>query len=355
MLAIETSCDDTCVALLDRQPGSVQLIQHIKHTLDSTADGGIIPTRAMDHHQQSISLISRQLIDQNKLDKPDLICVTRGPGMKGSLSVGLDFAKGLSVAWGVPMVGVHHMLGHLLTPRFESSGKAPQWPFLTLLISGGHTMLVLSTGLLKHVILCESIDVACGDAVDKCARELGLKGNNMGRELEEFVQRSKNNWHSYQWDVPTPLYNKRGRVDVQAFAFGAFQGYVRKQQFDSDVLRESLAYQIQKGIFQHVVDKIKLTLEKNEDKLQGCTHFVGSGGVASNMFLRSMLDDLFTSKGWSTSYPSLELCTDNAVMIGWAGTELYEKGLTTELGVSPISKWPLPGILEVPGWAVNNK
>jgi N6-L-threonylcarbamoyladenine synthase len=272
--------------------------------------------------------------------------------MKGSLSIGLDFAKGLSVAWGKPLIGVHHMLGHLLTPRFESNGLSPEFPFLTLLISGGHTMLVLSHSLLQHEVLCDTLDVACGDALDKCSRELGLRGNNLGRELEHYVQSSRDNWETHQWGVPKPLYNKRGRVDQIAFAFGSFHGYIKKLKesasLDED-MRQSLAYQVQKGIFDHVITKINLTVEKHHDKLRGVKHFVGSGGVASNMFLRSMLDAYFNEKGFKTSYPSLELCTDNAVMIGWAGIELYEHGLTTELDVCPISKWPLGEIMEA-GW-----
>lgn len=355
VLAIETSCDDTCVALLDRTEGDVKLVQHIKSTLDSVEQGGIVPTRAFDHHQRSIARITRELIDHNGLQQqpPDLLCVTRGPGMKGSLSIGLDFAKGLAAAWRRPLVGVHHMLGHLLTPRFETNGQTPSFPFLTLLISGGHTMLVLSNSLLDHEVLCESIDVACGDALDKCARELGLKGNNLGRELELFVQDNEAQWRTQEWHVPTPLYNKRGRVDLTAFAFGAFQGYVRKvmdQPGFNDTMIPSLGYQIQRGIFQHVVDKVELTMEKNYDKIKGCTHFVASGGVASNSWLRRTLDETFHKRGMTTSYPQVELCTDNAVMIGWAGIELYEHGLTTNLDVSPISRWPMAEITKVDGW-----
>lgn len=364
VLAIETSCDDTCVALLDRpSPSEVHLVQHIKSTLNSVEEGGIIPTRAFDHHQSNIARITQELCTRNGLSAtspPDVICVTRGPGMKGSLCIGLDFAKGLSIAWGKPMVGVHHMLGHLLVPRFESGdGEKPEYPLLSLLISGGHTMIVLSKSLLEHEVLCETIDVACGDAVDKSAREMGLKGNNLGKELESYVQSTKDYWQEKEWDVPKPLYNKRGRIDQLAFAFGAFQSYLRRMKaqgvdIESEVIRRSLAYQIQRGIFQHVTNKLELTLEKHADKLNGVKHFVGSGGVASNMFLRNMLDDTMNKRGIKTTYPSVGLCTDNAVMIGWAGIELYESGLTTDLKSCPISKWPLSAITQgVPGWIQN--
>lgn len=362
MLSIETSCDDTCVALINRPDnGTAELIQHVKSTLDSTEVGGIIPTAAFDHHQSHISGAVERVLKENGLgpgNPPDLICATRGPGMKGSLSIGLDFAKGLSVAYGKPLVGVHHMLGHLLVPRFESGGVEPQFPFLSLLISGGHTMLVLSESLLKHEILCDTIDVAAGDALDKTAREIGLKGNNLGRTLEEFVQTGKEDWHFKKYELPTPLSNKPGRLNQQNFSFSPFQGVIKRLilsgDYDPTNIRQqrALAYQSQKSIFDHVVNKVKLTIDANKDKLKGVNHFVASGGVASNLYLRTRLNDCFEGTEIAkVSYPSLELCSDNAVMIGWAGIELYEaEGLTTNRNVVPISKWPLSDIMNVSGW-----
>jgi N6-L-threonylcarbamoyladenine synthase len=363
VLAIETSCDDTCVALLDRQADKVELVQHIKSTLNSTKEGGIIPTRAFDHHQRHMGQITKELFEQNNIgphNPPDLICATRGPGMKGSLSIGLDFAKGLSLAFDKPLVGVHHMLGHLLVPRYETSGQSPAFPFLNLLISGGHTMLVLSKSLLEHEILCDTLDVAAGDAVDKCARELGLKSTNLGKALEQYVLENKEYWDYQKIDTPTPLSNKPGRVDQLNFSFGAFQGTLRKliESNSLDLSHEpavkSAAYQIQNAIFEHVITKIKLTIEKKGHLLENVNHLVASGGVASNFLLRSKLDEYLNNHGIETSYPSLELCTDNAVMIGWAGIELYEQErLTTDHSAVPISKWPLSEITNVDGWIQN--
>lgn len=360
VLAIETSCDDTCVALLERNGEKVKLIEHIKSTLNSKNVGGIIPTKAFDHHQSNIAKITKQLFDNHgisSLNPPDLICVTRGPGMKGSLSIGLDFAKGLSTAFNKPMVGVHHMLGHLLVPRFESSGETPKFPFLNLLISGGHTMLVLSNSLLDHEILCDTIDVAAGDAVDKCARELGLKSNNLGKELEDFVINNEKDWFYKEFETPTPLMNKPGRKDQLNFSFGSFQGTIKKLiekgelNLNNPKEVKSCAYQIQNSIFDHTLNKIKLSIDKNQDLLKNVDHLVASGGVASNFLLRSKLNDYLNEINIKTSYPSLELCTDNAVMIGWAGIELYEQEkLTTELTVCPISKWPLSEISKIEGW-----
>ncbi len=364
VLSIESSCDDTCVALIERDQDNVQLIQHIKSTLNSVKEGGIIPTKAFQHHQTDLARITRELFQQNGISStnpPDVVCVTRGPGMAGSLSVGLEFAKTLSVAFDKPLVGVHHMLGHLLVPRFETSGQVPQFPFLNLLVSGGHTMLVLSRSLLDHEILCETMDIAAGDALDKCSREIGMKGNNMGKALETFVNENRQHWDYKDFQMPKPLYNKSGRKDQIAYSFAPFHGAVKrlidneKLDLNDEVVQACLGYHIQQGIFGHMIDKLKLVLKENESKLKDVKDFVASGGVASNITLRVMLDEALKSTGIErTSYPSPALCTDNAVMIGWAGIELYEHGLTTEESVLPISKWPLSDIMKVEGWKQKN-
>lgn len=365
VLAIESSCDDTCVALIERNPDNVQLVQHIKSTLNSANEGGIIPTKAFQQHQQHLARITREILQQNGLspsNPPDVVCVTRGPGMSGSLATGVEFAKGLAVAFDKPFIGVHHMLGHLLVPRFESSGLSPQFPFLNLLVSGGHTMLVLSRSLLDHEILCETLDIAAGDSLDKCAREIGMKGNNMGKELETFVNANPQHWNYRTFEMPKPLYNKSGRVDQAAFSFAPFHGAlmrsIKKENLDlkNEVIQACLGYHIQNAIFGHIIDKLKLTIKKNEEKLKDVKDFVASGGVASNLTLRSSLDELLKGTNINrTSYPSPALCTDNAVMIGWAGIELFEHGLTTDQSVLPISKWPISDILEVDGWIQKNK
>lgn len=375
VLSMETSCDDTCVALIDRDPlnDKVEVLSHVKRTLNSYGDGGIIPTKAFDHHQKQIASATREVFTKNNispLNPPDLICVTRGPGMKGSLTIGLDFAKGLSVAFDKPLVGVHHMLGHLLIPRLDRNVNV-QYPFLSLLISGGHTMLVLSESLFKHEILCDTIDVACGDALDKVAREVGMEGEtNLGREMDSFLKdidsfKGNTNLPQYNFDMPLPLMNKRGRVNQLNFAFGAFQGRVQEiNKTNTDLVedlnfRKQLAYQAQAAVFKHITNKLKLTLDQHKDKLGDVKHFVASGGVASNLTLRQTLTDTLREHSNITEihYPPVELCTDNAVMIGWAGIEMFEskERLTTELGVCPIGKWPINEVLDVEGWIRKNE
>lgn len=360
VLAIETSCDDTCVAILDRPRKDLppKVLVNLKDTLDSTLHGGIIPTKAHLHHQLKIGVLAREALEVSGLSMVDLVCVTRGPGMPGSLSGGLDFAKGLAVAWQRPLIGVHHMLGHLLIPRLESNGKLPSFPFLSLLVSGGHTTVVLTRGVTDHEILCDSIDIAVGDSLDKCGRELGLQGTMIAKEMEKFIDedpRCKDNTE-IRMTLPNPLRNKNNRIDVQAFSFAPFITAVKNnldkpiEQYTRQQVR-SMAYQTQEAIFTHILTRLIKVLELNADKLAGVRHFVCSGGVGANKRLRTILEQKLSSNFTDFFYPPAELCTDNAVMIGWAAIELFESaGVHTDLEVLPIRKWPLSELLDVGGW-----
>ncbi|SCV04278.1 LANO_0G09230g1_1 [Lachancea nothofagi CBS 11611] len=361
VLAIETSCDDSCVAILEhnKEGNKTKVLAQLKETLDSQKEGGIIPTRAHLHHQQKIApLVQRALRETSSQGEIDLVCVTRGPGMPGSLSGGLDVAKGLAVAWNKPLVGVHHMLGHLLVPRMQSNGRAPQFPFVSLLVSGGHTLVVLSRSLNEHEILCDTIDIAIGDSLDKCARELGIRGNMIAKSMEAFINENLDDARSKEifMILPKPLRNQNGRMNVQKFSFSPFLTAV-KQSLAKDIAlytdreKRSMAFQVQESLFDHLITKLKLVIAMRPDIFSQVKHMVCSGGVGANKRLQQMLQTEFRNSFDEIYFPELSLCTDNAVMIGWAGIELYETlGLTTNLDVSPIKKWPLTEMLEVPGW-----
>ncbi|SMN18792.1 similar to Saccharomyces cerevisiae YDL104C QRI7 Highly conserved mitochondrial protein, essential for t6A modification of mitochondrial tRNAs that decode ANN codons [Maudiozyma saulgeensis] len=364
VLAIETSCDDTSVAWLDHDPQSqkTHIVQNLKTTLDSVADGGIIPTAAHEHHQVSIGPLIRQVIDTTELDsnhqkKPDLICVTRGPGMLGSLSTGLVTAKALSIAWDVPLLGVNHMLGHLLVPRLYD--KSIRFPFVSLLVSGGHCILVHSTSVTDHKILCESIDIAAGDSLDKCGREIGLSGIMIGKSLNLYTNDIIDPWEKDEildtfCKLPNPLTKtKKSRI---AFSFSPFITAV-KQFLASNPLEtlserqhKLLAARIQDSIFNHIITKVKHTIEQNSEMFQNVNDFVCSGGVSANDVLRGKLQNTLKSNFSNFHYPPLELCTDNAVMIGYAGIELYDKfqhTISNELDILPLRKWSLENIVPI--------
>jgi N6-L-threonylcarbamoyladenine synthase len=434
VLAIETSCDDTTLALIDRpEHGSPRLITHVKRSLDNTKAGGIIPLDARNFHQQNLAPMVRELFAQYNVVplrglansssnddniKIDLICATRGPGMIGSLSAGYNFAKGLSVALNVPLVGVHHMVGHLLTPRFfqvplaaaardaTSSAAAtttdsipptadiPDYPFFSLLVSGGHTMLVRSASPTDHTVLANTVDIAIGDMLDKCARELGLTGNMLGQELEKFINTTTPALNDASAAAlasirfPNPLQNKSGRAaDRAAFSFAGFITALRTavtNHFPGTAValdlatRRALAERLQTAIFKHLVSKTALALRAYFDAHQAPdtpVDIVCAGGVASNLTLRAMLEeelrkpappsrkkkgstavasagaDFLKQPTFRFHYPAPKWCTDNALMIGWAGIELWETArLHTDLAALPTAKWPIEEVLAIDGW-----
>lgn len=397
VLSLESSCDDSCVALLDKHlPGKPpRIIDQFKVTLDSAKDGGIIPTSAHEFHQQEFANLVHKFCQKHNLtpeSAPDLICCTRGPGMIGSLSAGLQLAKGLSIGWNKPLIGVHHMLGHLLTATLPKSKQPdllpPKYPFLSLLCSGGHTMLVLLKSLTDHEIIIDTNDLAAGDSLDKCARELGLKGNMLGKELERFVNEipedlkskfSKINTttrdNEFQFQLKLPLRTpKIGKFpDNVEFSFTPFLSSIkqlreRNHEF-SKTTKQFIAYKIQEVMFGHMIDRINIAFKKHgldtgkyefaDGKFNGVKDFVCSGGVAANSRLR---EKLFTDLSFETNlliekqdmtfhFPDLQLCTDNAIMIGVAGIEILESlKIKSSYKVLPIRKWPINELLEVDGW-----
>lgn len=401
VLALESSCDDSCIALLERtKPNETPtIIDHAKKTLHSADVGGIMPTAAYTYHMATIGNMCREFCLKNGVSAtspPDLICVTRGPGMAGSLSSSTEFAKGLSVAWGVPLVGVHHMLGHLLTsflPQLQTSPQEqpPQFPFLSLLCSGGHTLLVLLKSVSEHEIIINVSDIAVGDSLDKCARELGMYGNMLGRELEMFINNIPqvekdefealnvdtriSNKYNFRLNLPfqTPKNGKLNEGKLQ-FAFAQFlsniQEYKKKfyvaesgsSEFDAKTKR-MIAYKTQEYIFDHIIERINLSFKKHgirnrqaDGKFTGVKDFVCAGGVAANKRLR---EKLFTNLKFDEigddplqfHFPDLALCTDNAIMIGLTGMEIFEKmHLKTDLSFTPLRKWPLNELTSVDSW-----
>lgn len=424
VLAIESSCDDSTVCLIEKPKDNRPpvLIDHLKESLDNSKAGGIIPLDARNHHQKHIAPLVSQILEKNEMGIkhgkiPNLICATRGPGMLGSLASGYNVAKGLAAAWDVPLVGVHHMLGHLLTPRFfQDSSQVrniPQYPFVSLLVSGGHTMLVLSESVTKHTILANTMDIAIGDMLDKCARELGMHGSMLAKDLEQFIlSASQTEIESDSLAVdpsfqfPNPLTNKYGQSTLNAYSFAGFLTHLRIsfEKYYPNIkapatelsvpVRRELARRLQKAMFNHVVTKSAKALQDAVDtgilkKLptpQNPLDFVCSGGVGSNMTLRSMLNEKLVKKlqdnqrkkikkmekqgldqaaleayevGTEATaadaiqfhFPPPKWCTDNALMIGWAGIELYEScGMYTDLSALPTAKWPIEELVTFDGW-----
>lgn len=424
-LAIESSCDDTCVSILSKsktrdEPQCVKtrLLFNEKITGKNTGKGGIVPVEALESHQTNLATLLEKslsslpdaddhLFEPKRLwlrdgafkQKPDFISVTRGPGMFANLGVGLSTAKGLATAWQIPMVGVHHMQAHALTPRLVNAMKSdaqsgtgslkPEFPLLTLLVSGGHTMLLYSKGLVEHTILATTTDTAIGDELDKCGRlilpaerQQGTPDTAYGKYLSAYAFKSHDEFacwrvprtrmeeidksaNKFGWKLSTPL----AQTKELGFSFASIGSQVRrmilKRTNDSkgvgmdDQERILLARSVLGTSFEHLGSRTIIALEKLRDTGVEIPTLVVSGGVAANDFLRYYLRtllDLRSFKRVRLEFPPVELCTDNAAMIGWAGMEMFEAGYRTDLGCSPIKKWSMDredrdgGILGVGGW-----
>lgn len=354
VLAIESSCDDSAVCLIERTPSGPVLVDHRKRTMDSAQDGGIIPIDALAHHLQQIAPLVNEMLEIHNRPQIDLVCATQGPGMFSSLAAGLQVAKGLAVAYNVPLVPVHHMLGHLLTPRFFTNGQSPNYPFLSLLASGGHTCLVLSESISKHSVLVDTIDIAVGNAIDKCARSLGLVGNMLGKELDTFCQTGSVADLPADLNFPLPL-EKRTQATSLAFSFAHYASLmprIAKQyglsplEAQPEEVRRAIGLRLQTDVFRHISRKTSRALAKlvQDGVLQAGSSIdlVCAGGVAANSHLRRALADLAAPVTINLHFPKLEWCTDNALMIGWAGIEMHEASIKTRgLHAVPLAKWPL--------------
>ena len=330
---------------------------------------------------------------------PDFITVTRGPGIRSSLSTGLDTAKGLAVAWQRPLVAINHMQAHALTPRLVAALENdvaekvdPKFPFFSLLVSGGHTMLVHSKELVDHQILASTHDIAIGDMIDKCARlvlpaELLQSTENTmyGQLLEDFAfpsgladydyfapatraEELTRKTSSWGWAYGPPLAETRSGSKSKAMEYSfsglesATKRFVRSAGPDIvDLERIDLAREVMRVAFEHLASRVVMGLNAiaHESDAAPIATLVVSGGVASNQFLKHVLRQYLDSRGWQKIrliFPPPRLCTDNAAMIAWAGMEMFEAGWETDLSCKALRKWSVDpnaldgGILGANGW-----
>ena len=317
--------------------------------------------------------------------------------MRASLAAGLDVAKGLAVAWGVPLIGVNHMLGHALTVRLvsalaEGGLVEPKFPFWSLLVSGGHTLVVRSEGVMEHRVLCETVDLAVGDMLDKVARCVvpeemipgtGTgKGVVYGKVLEEYAFSKGDGVISYEgfdydyhppgtearkmqdrgfgekypaWSpLPVPFMSTGSKHHVLAFSFSGIGSYVEKALRGNPGMsngeRRALGRQAMQCAFEHLAKRVVLVLKEWKKKQQllddtslvpaGKETLVLGGGVASNSFLRHLLKQYFWNEGLEVELvcPPPKFCTDNAAMIAWAGLEIWEGGVGVEGGKGHCGK-----------------
>jgi N6-L-threonylcarbamoyladenine synthase len=332
VLGIESSCDETGIAVYDTESG--QIWQRLYSQIEKHREyGGVVPELASrDHVVKAAPMLVDLLEEIGGTDALDGIAYTRGPGLIGALMVGANLARGLAFALDKPLLGVHHMEGHLLAPML--SGDSPPLPFVALLVSGGHTLLVEVRELGSYHILGESLDDAVGEAFDKTAKLLGLPypGGPELAALADSVQTSS-------FKFPRPMTNRPG-LD---FSFSGLKTaaltVVRKNEpLDAD-LRADIAHAFQDAVVDTLRIKCMRALEQT-----GCRSLVIAGGVGANRHLRSELRQHLEEVGARLYFPPLEYCTDNGAMIAFAGALRLLQG-QTDRDVSDVkARWSLESL-----------
>jgi N6-L-threonylcarbamoyladenine synthase len=341
ILGIETSCDETAVAIYDDVKGLCahrifsQVALHAKY-------GGVVPELASrDHIRKLLPLIEAALQDA-RMEPAVLSAVayTAGPGLIGALLVGATMAVGLGMAWGIPSIPVHHMEAHLLASLLED--EAPEFPFVALLVSGGHTMLVDVQGFGQYRILGQTLDDAAGEAFDKTAKLLGLPYPG-GPELAALAERG----HGDRFALPRPMLRRPG-LD---FSFSGLKTAVMLKVRElekvapmTDGERADLADAFQQAVVDTLVAKSLRAIEQT-----ACKKLVVAGGVGANRLLRNRLREAMAGKGGRVYYPRPEFCTDNGAMVAFAGLLRFQAGAVTSaassrLEVEARARWNLQEI-----------
>jgi N6-L-threonylcarbamoyladenine synthase len=327
LLAIETSCDETAAAVIG--PGAKVLANVIRSQIpEHRLYGGVVPEVASRRHVEWIGPVVDEALEQAGLTRSDLgsLAATRGPGLVGCLLVGLSYAQGTARALGVPVLGVNHMEGHLLAPFVGDPN--PPFPFLALVVSGGHTLLIHARGLGEYELLGETRDDAAGEAFDKGARLLGLPYPG-GIEVDRLSQEGRADAVA----LPRPMSRKPG-LD---FSFSGLKTALRLHVETTGVPEGSALNDVCASLQEAIVDSLLLKTRKAARTL-GLKRVVVTGGVAANSRLRAVFAAAAEKEGWTLYRPDPGLCTDNAAMIGYAAA------LHLEAGSEPVEADVAPGL-----------
>lgn len=329
VLGIETSCDETGIAIYDSEQGLIaqqlysQVAMHAEY-------GGVVPELASRDHVRKLLPLVEETFKQAHIDKSSItgIAYTAGPGLAGALLVGACFARALAYAWNIPAVGVHHLEGHLLSPMLEN--PAPQFPFLALLVSGGHTLLAEVKGIGDYKILGESLDDAAGEAFDKTAKIMGLEYPG-GPRLAKLAQFGDPKHYHF----PRPMLDRPG-LD---FSFSGLKTHVlhtwQASNQDEDT-QKNIAASFQQAVVDVLVKKSLRAIEQTHYKT-----LVVAGGVGANLSLREQLTSSAEKLNCQVFFPRIEFCTDNGAMIAFAGYHRLKAGQFEPLAIQIHSRWPL--------------
>jgi N6-L-threonylcarbamoyladenine synthase len=336
VLGIETSCDDTGAAVYDTDAG---LLAHRLYSQIAVHQeyGGVVPElAARDHVRKLLPLVDQVLREAGcRQGGLDGVAYTAGPGLAGALLVGASVGRSLAWAWGVPAIGVHHMEGHLLAPMLEA--QPPGFPFLALLVSGGHTMLADVAGVGRYAILGESVDDAVGEAFDKAAKVLGL-----GYPGGPQIARAAEGGQAGRFVFPRPMTDRPGLdfsfSGLKTFTLNTAQAHELDQQTVADI-----AHAFQEAAVDTLVIKCRRALRET-----GHTRLVVAGGVGANRRLRERLQEMVGAEGASVYYPRPEFCTDNGAMIAYAGWLRLQAGQHEETSFNVRARWRLSDLPPLP-------
>ena len=329
ILGLESSCDETAAALVNSER------EILSHTLAGQEEehrpfGGVVPEIAARAHVDAMTPLVTQAFEKAGLSvaEIDAVAATAGPGLIGGVMVGLMTGKALALAADKPLIAVNHLEGHALSPRLADPSLA--FPYLLLLVSGGHCQLLLVEGVGAYRRLATTIDDAAGEAYDKTAKLLGL-----GYPGGPAVEAAAKDGNPDAVPLPRPLL---GAAEPH-FSFAGLKSAVLRAKDSGEYARDDIAASFQAATIDCLVDRTKKALHSVDD----VTALVVAGGVASNASIRAALEALAASWGLPFVAPPPWLCTDNAAMIAWAGAERFAAGLVDPLDIAPRARWPLDG------------
>ena len=340
ILGIETSCDETGVAIYDEEKGLIANQLHTQIALHADY-GGVVPELASRDHIRKLAPLLQAALQEANLTAKDIdgVAYTSGPGLVGALLVGSTVARSLAYAWNIPAIGVHHMEGHLLAPMLEEN--PPHFPFVALLVSGGHTQLVRVDGVGRYELLGESIDDAAGEAFDKTAKLLGLDYPG-GAALARLALKGTPNRFAF----PRPMTDRPGLdfsfSGLKTFAANTLHQVMKDEGELTEQSKADIAYAFQEAVVDTLAIKCKRALKQT-----GLKRLVIAGGVSANKQLRQTLAELMQQSGGEVFYPQPQFCTDNGAMIAYAGFLRLKQGQQQDLAIEVRPRWEMTELTAV--------
>jgi len=340
ILGIETSCDETGVAIYDEEKGLIANQLHTQIALHADY-GGVVPELASRDHIRKLAPLLQAALQEANLTAKDIdgVAYTCGPGLVGALLVGSTVARSLAYAWNIPAIGIHHMEGHLLAPMLEEN--PPHFPFVALLVSGGHTQLVRVDGVGRYELLGESIDDAAGEAFDKTAKLLGLDYPG-GAALARLALNGTPNRFAF----PRPMTDRPGLdfsfSGLKTFAANTLHQVMQEEGELTEQSKADIAYAFQEAVVDTLAIKCKRALKQT-----GLKRLVIAGGVSANKQLRQTLAELTHQLGGEVFYPQPQFCTDNGAMIAYAGFLRLKQGQQQDLAIEVRPRWAMTELTAV--------